>query len=403
LVDDCSEQPIADYSDSYNIKVLTNQINRGPGFCRNKGIEHATGLFLCFMDDDDGFCPETFYEFENYIKHNQDTEVLLLNFKDNNNDVMSNKIILEELTKYGKTTRNLMDKYLKKLLDLQIVPLQCQAYLFNRKFLIENNIYFPNTYLGEDQVFLTKMILKSRVMNLFSDGCYRYSSRVGSLKTSSGLKGCVNIYNSLFDLLSFMKGCKLKEKAEYKIIQKSIRRLIRLIAIRLAPLVVNDQNLFVRKIKDINKGNLIIDNNLVQNPRDFSFLQEIVNNSYVENIGDIVHKYLFQDLIENCKNCNIYIYCYGPLGMTVKNYLCNNQKNSNLSIKGFIDDSSTLKISTFNYELFTEDFVKNMSSSDKKSMVIIANPQPHIADNILNNLRKKNIKNELIINLSEWK
>jgi glycosyltransferase involved in cell wall biosynthesis len=401
LCDDCSDQSVGDYSKIYNVKVQTNQVNMGPGFCRNKGIKYATGQFLFFMDDDDELCQKTFYKFESYIKGNQGADVILINFNDNNNDVMSNKIILEEFIKSGKTIENLKDKYIKKILDLHIIPLQCQAYLFNRKFLISNNIYFPNTYLAEDQVFLTKAIIKSKIISYFSDGCYKYYTRIGSLKTSGGLKGVVNIYDSLSDLLSFIKGYKLKGMLEQEILQRSISRLVRLIAIRLVLLSIDDQNIFVRKIK--NKRNIIVDNNFIKNQNDLFFLQEIENRSYTENVCDIVNKYLFQGLIKKCKNSNIYIYCYGPLGRAVESYLYNNLKKYNISLKGFIDDGKTLNISTFNYEFFTESFVKNMSIVDKRSIVIIANPQPHIADSILNNLRKKNIKNELIINLSEWK
>ena len=35
------------------IKILTNDVNKGPGYCRNKGVDVAEGRYIFFLDSDD--------------------------------------------------------------------------------------------------------------------------------------------------------------------------------------------------------------------------------------------------------------------------------------------------------------------------------------------------------------
>ncbi len=55
IVDDQSidNKLLLEFSNDEKIKVIYNKNNRGPSFCRNLGVEHASGDYLMFLDDDD--------------------------------------------------------------------------------------------------------------------------------------------------------------------------------------------------------------------------------------------------------------------------------------------------------------------------------------------------------------
>lgn len=63
IVDDCSAAPLTarDHWKNYPIHTLRNEVNRGPGPSRQRGMELAKGDYLAFLDADDWWSP-TFLE-----------------------------------------------------------------------------------------------------------------------------------------------------------------------------------------------------------------------------------------------------------------------------------------------------------------------------------------------------
>ena len=66
FVDDCSEDDsmaavIAWAGQDERVRILRNDVNRGAGYSRNRGIEAARGEYISFVDSDDFISPD-FYE-----------------------------------------------------------------------------------------------------------------------------------------------------------------------------------------------------------------------------------------------------------------------------------------------------------------------------------------------------
>ena len=59
VIDDCSTDNSRNFANRLgsafleSVKVFANERNRGPGYCRNKGIDCAEGDYLFFLDSDD--------------------------------------------------------------------------------------------------------------------------------------------------------------------------------------------------------------------------------------------------------------------------------------------------------------------------------------------------------------
>ena len=71
IVDDHSEIPmdglVKSFGDS-RIKYLRNETNLGPGASRNRGIDIASGDWICFLDSDDEFLPNYLNDIKGKIK-----------------------------------------------------------------------------------------------------------------------------------------------------------------------------------------------------------------------------------------------------------------------------------------------------------------------------------------------
>ena len=71
IVDDCSTidfQPTLDKFKDLHIFKYNTEINGGPGPSRQRGIEHATGEWITFIDQDDEFLPDVFSQIREKIE-----------------------------------------------------------------------------------------------------------------------------------------------------------------------------------------------------------------------------------------------------------------------------------------------------------------------------------------------
>ena len=80
IVDDCSKEEqysllsgkIYSYG-ANNLKLLRNEVNNGPAYTRQKGVNIATGKYIAFLDADDGWVKDRVFKLYNIMeKYNLD-------------------------------------------------------------------------------------------------------------------------------------------------------------------------------------------------------------------------------------------------------------------------------------------------------------------------------------------
>jgi glycosyltransferase involved in cell wall biosynthesis len=156
IIDDGSTDgtsQLLDEYERYNDKcIVHHQTNCGVSVARNKGIECATGEFICFLDSDDTYSP-TF--FEKMLSRQQQTHanIVYCGFY----RVRKNNILKEQ---FNFNEGNIVKSFLEKCFHISGI-------LFKRSFLIDNNITFdPDLKVCEDIFFTIKAITKSDVFTV---------------------------------------------------------------------------------------------------------------------------------------------------------------------------------------------------------------------------------------------
>lgn len=158
------------------IKVL-KQENKKQGAARNKGMEIATGEYIGYVDSDDWVDFDYFEEL--YIaakKHNLDI-ALATNVRIGN----------------GKTKKRLKIEKEQIVLNLQEKLDLCNQFknecptnkIYRRKFLIENNITWPEGVYCEDKLYTLKAIFWANGIVSVPDVNYYYFRRPNSTVKSN--------------------------------------------------------------------------------------------------------------------------------------------------------------------------------------------------------------------------
>lgn len=153
---DSSHKILDDYESVHkNIKVI-HQKNSGVGYSRNVGINSATGEFIAFLDPDD------------YLYTNQTYDLLYENAKKYNVNICGGSIIHD--WNDGEHFRTEFDGNEQKLAfteeglyDFRDYQFDYAFYrfIYNREFLIQNQIYFPEYVHFQDPPFFVRAMIKA--------------------------------------------------------------------------------------------------------------------------------------------------------------------------------------------------------------------------------------------------
>lgn len=184
VVDDCGCDNSADiakrYIESYTGKVkfqlVKREKNGGLSAARNSGLRKATGKYVYFLDSDDYIKPGAMETLLRLVNIYGDVDLIpALYITEGNRDMSQfNKHSFPEFSD---------NQYLIKrsLLDYDCIPVTAANRLIRRELLIENNLWFKEGIIHEDNYwtfFLAKFVKK---MAFCSEKIYYYRTTPGSI------------------------------------------------------------------------------------------------------------------------------------------------------------------------------------------------------------------------------
>ncbi|MDR1782110.1 MAG: bifunctional glycosyltransferase family 2 protein/CDP-glycerol:glycerophosphate glycerophosphotransferase [Bacilli bacterium] len=163
------------YLDKYDNIQLFNYENGGLSKARNRGVTHAHGEYIAFLDSDD-ILAENAYELMYNNAKEYDCDLVcgyVLRFNDDKTYTSKIHKIAFDGNYYGVTYK-----------DIPHVEYDTTSWnkLFRRSFYLENNFAFPEGILYEDIAVSSKAHVLAKKMSFMSDDVvYYWRSRPGSI------------------------------------------------------------------------------------------------------------------------------------------------------------------------------------------------------------------------------
>ncbi|MBU3159854.1 glycosyltransferase [Clostridium frigoris] len=216
LVDDGSTDNCPDICDGYverdtRIKVI-HKTNGGLSDARNAGIREATGEYILFVDSDDYINLDTCEQFVLTIDDNV-PDIVVGNAKSIENKNTSNiqhNFIASRKVVTGK-------QYLKAELKSRTMYMMAWLNMYNRVFILNNNLEFKVGLLHEDEEFTPRAFLKAEKIISTDIVFYNYVIREDSITTTK---------NKAKNAEHLMRTCKELELIYNEIEDAELRRLL---------------------------------------------------------------------------------------------------------------------------------------------------------------------------------
>lgn len=207
LVDDSSTDGSGKLCDEVakeypNIKII-HQKNTGAGGARNAGIKAAQGKYLAFFDIDDLVAPNWLETIHRYIKEYH-PQMIVSGYEEYNTRYKTTVNFSFDFAFY-ETNTQLKSKYIDTLSGLRFNNGFVWNKVFERDFIVRNNIRFPDLRIQQDEVFNLRVYpLVERVL-VVPDIFYKYFVYYKGNTASHYIPERLDIYRAVRD--SFLELC----------------------------------------------------------------------------------------------------------------------------------------------------------------------------------------------------
>jgi len=349
------------------IKIINNKKNLGVGLSRNKGIKKSNGDYLIFLDSDDMLVKNTLTKIICDLKKNNKTDFLIGQHNINKDGFIYKKNI----------NKKSLNEKIKFINNLKKFYGYCWRFIISRSFLTKNNLKFSSARIFEDEEFVAKLFIKTKIFHFSKTHFYNHTLRQNSLSGSTNFKDIKSITTSMNNLniyahdIHLMKERKIFLFSRINIIFSHFTALLHSI----------DEN-------NLKKISLIFHKVMTKKKIFFSKnYKEVINKNWLKNYILKSEKKII-NIFQNYKLEKFIIFCIDRNGLALANIF----KKNNFYIEGFLDNSKT----TLHKNLIYKRLKLNKIYKDRK--IIIANQRNQHVSDIKNQLislkvKKKNIYN----------
>ena len=170
------------------IDLGSKETSGSAGKVRNRGFLRATGEFVVFVDADDVVLPEYLSSMMDVFREYPELNAVYCNFlrvTDNTIDLVKDKNQQSgDIYTYIISRDEVLPLYFRFIKNTNhhfIPPPMAWIWLIRRQFLLDNQIFFPEFYYGEDTVFTVNIIVCSDKLGVCNKKLYLYRNTPGSI------------------------------------------------------------------------------------------------------------------------------------------------------------------------------------------------------------------------------
>ncbi|RIJ63534.1 glycosyltransferase [Rummeliibacillus sp. TYF005] len=172
------------YAQKYRCIKLINKENGGLSDARNVGILNATGDYLIFIDSDDYWAEDFLYDLVEILINSTTLDFIFFKYKIL---YQQRNIVVESNIKISRKIRNTDGKTFLEYIFTHNKNFNWYAvlYLINRKFILQNKLFFEKGKHYEDVLWTPQLFLKARKVRFYDKSLYVYrQERSGAITTN---------------------------------------------------------------------------------------------------------------------------------------------------------------------------------------------------------------------------
>ena len=216
LVDDGSSDtsPLIcdEYAKNYNNIQSVHKKNGGASSARNSGLSKAQGEYVIFLDSDDWWNPEVcVQDMLSEVKRKQNVEMFLFT----SYDYIEGYGLFRRNEHYNLNTirTDTVENYYQDLLNNGNLEVHAGTKILKRSFLNENKLYFPEGLVGEDNLWMIKMLRKLKCVDFMDKPLYIYrANRVDSVTNTVKKKNVEDLLLIVNDCIKYYGNKQYSEK-----------------------------------------------------------------------------------------------------------------------------------------------------------------------------------------------
>ena len=207
---DGSANIINKYKSSDSRIIVVEQENKGAGTARNVGLNMSVADWIMFVDVDDMLEYDAVENLLNNVDQNTDIVLSRIYLLKNNKKIESKSIYLEKKIFQGENKKELIESIFYENDKEKISYLACPfAKLYNRKFLIDNNIKFiDGLKYGEDGIFNIDAIQRAKKVVFTNIITYSYNL----IEESITRRYDADLIEHYTSMLQVLKDCLIQNK-----------------------------------------------------------------------------------------------------------------------------------------------------------------------------------------------
>lgn len=190
VVDDCgtdksasiAQRIIEEYQGSVTFRFIKREKNGGLSAARNSGLKVASGKYVYFLDSDDYLIPTAIETLMALADKYGEVDLLPALYLTSGNRDMS-QFNQSSFPEYSENLRLIK----RSLLDYDCIPVTAANRLIRRELILENNLWFKEGIIHEDNYwtfFLTKHVKR---MAFCSQPLYFYRETPGSITKAKNI------------------------------------------------------------------------------------------------------------------------------------------------------------------------------------------------------------------------